>query len=243
MPPSGRGRRKRRWRVAAKNRRSARRGFPPAACSSRRRSFKTRRSGEPWWWSGFCRKKDSIRWECEVRGDAAPWSTPLETRLHCRRRGADSLLDHLGRPPTGRRRLERSAAAGPLVEATLLLRRQVSGKGQKRLLCPVGLRLGCEAGRGTERSPLARGPDSRPEDGDRRRRRPDHFAGRITASAARMPCVSRWIWSRIRPTGGAGWGGWPGAVRRISIRRIRPWRRWPAAGRIRAMPRSMSPSG
>jgi hypothetical protein len=31
----------------------------------------------------FLPQKDSIRWECEVRGEAGPWSTPLETRFQC----------------------------------------------------------------------------------------------------------------------------------------------------------------
>ena len=31
----------------------------------------------------FLPQKDSIRWECEIRGEGAPWSTPLETRFRC----------------------------------------------------------------------------------------------------------------------------------------------------------------
>jgi hypothetical protein len=31
----------------------------------------------------FLPQKDSIRWECEIRGEGEPWSTPLETRFRC----------------------------------------------------------------------------------------------------------------------------------------------------------------
>jgi hypothetical protein len=31
----------------------------------------------------FLPQKDGVRWECEIRGQGAPWSTLLETRFHC----------------------------------------------------------------------------------------------------------------------------------------------------------------
>ena len=71
----------------------------------------------------FLPKKDSVRWELEVRGKGEPWSTPIETSLTWPEPEKSLLLDGLGRSPSQRDRLDESPAPGQWDRPRVPLRR------------------------------------------------------------------------------------------------------------------------